>query len=124
MSDAANPRNPNTAYERADVRLLPLLVVAIGVVVLLGVAPLLIRALWPGTRGDVDRHLAIQPPAPRLQTSPPTDLAAYLAREQALLDSYGWVDRGKGIAREPIAAAIQQLVHGGIDGLTKQQATK
>ena len=36
------------------------------------------------------------PPGPRLQTSPRTDLQEFRAREDALLDSYQWVDKSAG----------------------------
>jgi len=121
MPDAADiQRNENTDYERSDASLTGLLLVAIVLTVLLGVAPLIIRAGFPTTRGDVDRRLAIAPPAPRLQTNPRADLDAYLAEQQSLLNSYGWVDRGKGIAREPVAIAMQRLARDGIDGFPKR----
>jgi hypothetical protein len=50
------------------------------------------------------------PPAPRLQAEPAEDLAAYLARERAILDSYAWVDEDAGIARIPIEQAMQLVV--------------
>jgi hypothetical protein len=113
-------RNENTDYERSDASLTGLLLVAIVLTVLLGVAPLIIRAGFPATRGDVDRRLNIAPPAPRLQTNPRADLDAYLDEQQSLLNSYGWVDRDKGIAREPVTMAIQRLARDGIDGFPKQ----
>ena len=50
------------------------------------------------------------PPQPRLQSRPAVDLAAERAREQALLDSYGWVDRDAGVARIPVERAMELLV--------------
>lgn len=50
--------------------------------------------------------LGTQPPEPRLQGHPAAGLVAERAREQALLDSYAWVDRDAGIARIPVDRAM------------------
>lgn len=47
--------------------------------------------------------------APRLQTSPPRDLAQLRRQQIGKLNSYGWVDRGGGIARIPIEQAMAIL---------------
>ena len=118
------PRNPETDYERRDLPLVAYAAAAIGLILLLGIAPIAIRIGYPTVRDDVDRRLAVVPPAPRLQTSPPQDLAAYLAEQKALLDSYGWIDREKGIAREPIGAAMKRLVRDGSDGFPSRAAQR
>ncbi len=115
-------RNLDTDYEQRDVPLRVYAFAAIGLILLLAIAPLVIRLTYPETGGDVNRHLTITPPEPRLQTSPPGDLAAYLAEQRALLGSYGWVDHDKGIAREPIGEAMKRLVSEGSDGFPKQTA--
>lgn len=115
-------RNLDIDYERSDVPLRAYAIAAIGLILLLAVAPLVVRLAYPQTGGDVNRQLTITPPEPRLRTSPPDDLAAYLAEQRALLGSYDWVDRGKGIAREPIDEAMKRLVREGADGFPKQAA--
>ena len=50
------------------------------------------------------------PPAPRLQTAPIQDLRHLRAEEDALLQSYAWVDRSSGTVRLPIERAIDLLV--------------
>ena len=109
-------RNPEVDYERTDLSLRVIAFVAIGIVLLLVAAPLIMIGAFPRARGDVERHLAITPPQPRLQTDPAADLGAYVRRERHLLDSYGWVDRERGIARVPIEVAMQRLAHTGIPG--------
>lgn len=121
-ADRTIPRNPETHYERRDVPLVAYAAAAIGLTLLLGIAPVAIRMGYPTIRHDVDRRLANVPPAPRLQTNPPQDLAAYLAQQKALLDSYGWVDREKGIVREPIDAAMKRLLREGSDGFPSEAA--
>ncbi len=106
--------NPEVQYERSDVSLFVIAMVALGILVLLGVVPLVMIGAFPLSRGDVDRRLAISPPEPRLQTAPAADLAAYLSKERKLLDSYGWVDRDHGIAHIPIEEAMRRLAQQGI----------
>jgi len=111
--------NPHTDYERSDIALVPIALIALGLVLLLGIAPLVIRAGFPSSARDVDRHLAVLPPAPRLQIDPRADLARYLTREQRLLDSYGWVDRAHAIARIPIGEAMRRAAQTGIAGFPR-----
>jgi len=46
------------------------------------------------------------PPEPRLQTTPAEDLAQLRAREDTILDGYGWEDRTGGVVHIPIARAM------------------
>ncbi|MGH7105994.1 MAG: hypothetical protein ACREFT_05765 [Acetobacteraceae bacterium] len=115
-------RNPEVDYERTDLSLRAIGIIALGILLLLGVTPLIMIGAFPRVRGDVNRHLAITPPAPRLQTDPEADLRAYLSKEQHLLDSYGWVDRAHGIAHVPIEIAMQRLVRTGIPGFPQAAA--
>ena len=54
------------------------------------------------------------PPEPRLQTDPREDLRVLRAREDAVLNSYGWVDRTAGVVRIPIDEAIKLTVQRGL----------
>lgn len=54
--------------------------------------------------------LPAPPPEPRLQTTPRRDLEALRAEEDAILTSYGWIDRDAGIVRIPITRAMALLV--------------
>jgi hypothetical protein len=49
-------------------------------------------------------------PEPRLQTAPQVDLAAMRAREDAELNTYGWVDRQAGVVRLPIEKAMDLVL--------------
>ena len=51
---------------------------------------------------------------PRLQLSPPADLQAFRAREEAELSSYGWVSKTAGVARIPIERAMKLLLQNGL----------
>lgn len=52
----------------------------------------------------------VLPGGPRLQPNPPVDLVAWRAREEAVLQSYGWVDREAGVVRLPIEWAMALIV--------------
>ncbi len=57
---------------------------------------------------------AVLPPEPRLQVSPAEDLRSLREREEAILKSYGWVDRDAGIARIPIERALSLAAERGL----------
>jgi hypothetical protein len=47
------------------------------------------------------------PPEPRLLVNEHHDLVVVRKQEQELLDTYGWVDKERGIVRIPIARAME-----------------
>src|SRR4051812_47848255 len=53
-------------------------------------------------------------PAPRLQIAPREDLRALRERENAELNSYGWLDKSAGVVRIPISRAMQLLTERGL----------
>ncbi len=54
------------------------------------------------------------PPEPRLEANPLEPRHRMQAREEAALTTYGWVDRGTGVARIPIGRAMELLVERGL----------
>jgi len=60
-------------------------------------------------------------PPPRLQTQPTEDLAKMRARDNAELNSYGWIDRRKEIVRIPIDRAMQLIVERGLPNVGANQ---
>lgn len=108
------PLNPH--YETTDV---PAgLIVRIGLGLLAGlVIAIIVLAIFfrlaseqPAPRWTAPSPLPAEPPAPRLQVSPVQDLQRLRALEDAVLYSYGWIDREAGIARIPIERAMEILV--------------
>jgi hypothetical protein len=53
-------------------------------------------------------------PAPRLQANPARELEEMRAQENAILQSYGWVDRERGVIRIPIEKAMQLTIERGL----------
>ncbi|HEX9304021.1 MAG TPA: hypothetical protein VGA31_06180 [Thermoanaerobaculia bacterium] len=62
----------------------------------------------------VSASLRRTPPEPRLEPDPLAPRLRMRAREDAVLTTYGWVDRNAGVARIPIARAIDLLVERGL----------
>ena len=54
------------------------------------------------------------PPEPRLEANPLEPRRRMRAREDAVLTTYGWVDRQTGVARIPIGRAMDLLVENGL----------
>jgi hypothetical protein len=59
------------------------------------------------------------PPAPRLQVNPREDLRELRSAEDAVLTSYGWVDKNNGLVRIPIDEAMKLTVQRGLPVRTK-----
>ena len=57
---------------------------------------------------------SVLPPEPRLQTTIAGDLKRLHGREDAVLNSYGWVDQERGLVRVPIARALDILAARGL----------
>lgn len=53
-------------------------------------------------------------PGPRLQLSPTADMKDLHAREEALLNSYGWINKTSGVVRIPIQRAMEILAQNGL----------
>jgi hypothetical protein len=54
------------------------------------------------------------PPEPRLQIHPRQDLLDLRAGEDAVLNTYGWIDKPTGVARIPIEEAMKLTVQRGL----------
>jgi hypothetical protein len=111
--------NPENTYERSDWPIKAIGVVALIVLAFLAIAPWALFGGFRGSVSDVDRQLAVTPPAPRLQVDPEEDLARLRAAAEARLESYGWVDRQKGVVHIPIEQAMRQVAAKGIDGFPR-----
>ncbi len=68
----------------------------------------------PPPRPVPEANLPQRPPEPRLQEHPEADLGTLRGEEDAVLGSYGWVDREAGVARIPIERAMEILAERGL----------
>ena len=71
---------------------------------------------WRPANVDANRRAFVQAQFPKLQTNPNIDLKELHAREDAELNSYGWVDKGDGTVRIPIERAMDLLLQKGFPG--------
>jgi hypothetical protein len=119
------PDNPEIVHEESDVNVGAILRYGAG---LLAIALVVHVFLWwlmgvyerqderaqtqvyPMAAGQQDRL----PPFPRLQANPQQEMRDLRAKQKALLDGYGWVDKDAGIARIPIEDAMKTIVQRGL----------
>ena len=121
----------STAYETRDIKIRPLVVFIAGLTVV-GIATYLvvyvIIRLFSAQAAREDAQLqpvagqveALKPgeerlpSEPRIQANPPADLKLLRDQEDAILTTYGWVDRQSGAVRVPIDVAMQQVLEQGL----------
>lgn len=114
--DLETIRNADTDFERSDLSVRVIALVALGLAILLGISPVVLLYGFSGIGSDVDRSLRVLPPEPRLQTYPARDLQAELSRQRNLLSSYGWIDRNQRVARIPITESMKRAAASGLSG--------
>jgi len=118
--------NPRVSHERRDVNVFQ--ISAFGIGLLLGCI-IVVFAMWAmfdylysrEAAKTADNAAAAMmkerqklPPEPRLQATPKIELKDLRADEDAILNSYGWIDPNKGIVRIPIAQAIDIVAQKGL----------
>lgn len=139
MHPPHDAEHAHAGHEQSDAKNRPLILFGVALTVLAIAAFAGMRALFVSFSErqaalDVPRHpLAAQievPPEPRLESMPGYDLgplgangerpfatrglAVYRAEEQAILESYGWIDRPTGVVRVPIERAIELTLKEGL----------
>lgn len=113
MNDVSRPSD----YEKsdADPRLIGAL--ALGIAIFLAATPLLLRAGYPDAKQtDGITEPLPRPPEPRLQIRPEADLQRLRSDERGRLETFGWSDRDRQIARIPIERAMKLLAERGLAG--------
>jgi hypothetical protein len=125
--------HPGGRHEEHDVQVRPIVIFGLGLIILTTVVLLLMDWMFDylaayHARLDVPRSpLSISrepPPGPRLEVSPDQTLRELRTEEEAVLHSYGWVDRDAGIVRLPIDRAITLLTERGLPRPTEDRGSK
>src|SRR5206468_5449842 len=116
--------SPDVHHEESDVNVRAIFVFGIGLVAMAAVVHLLIWLLFgyfaarETAQSPAQFPLAVGldavPPEPRLQSNPREDLRQLRAREDELLNSYGWIDRNAGVVRIPIEQAMKMTLQRGL----------
>jgi hypothetical protein len=129
-------RQPRGAYEKSDALFGPTLragLYILGVMVLTAavVVPfyrLLVREQTASQRPTAtelkDEARSQEPPGPRLVVSEPKALADFRSRENALLSSYAWVEKDRGIVRIPVDEAMRVVAERGLPVFPAPPASK
>lgn len=121
------PVNPDVTYEEKDVQTSSIISFGVGLFV---VCSLVLVAMWGAFRlfASQEKHnqralapgvaasLQRTPAEPRLEPLPLLPRQRLRVAEDALLSSYGWVDRPGGVARIPIDRAMALIVEHGVPG--------
>jgi hypothetical protein len=112
--------NPNIAYEEKDVNIKAIAWFGGGLLVLTVVAMILVWGIMASLDGNMDTASPSEltvPPEPRLQPNPIDHtttqmelLHREMARQEELLNSYGWVDKEAGVAHMPIEEAMKLTI--------------
>ena len=115
---------PTPGHERSDISVRIMAYVVVGLTVLtlagMGVSWWYLNAVEKEEAAaerptsPLASTLPQAPPEPRLQVAPATDLTTVREREDALLNSYGWIDAKSGLVRIPIDRAIEVLGERGL----------
>jgi hypothetical protein len=112
-------------YEPRDVTFRPIVGAAVGLVVGTVLVFLLVRGLFgyyaareaissPAVNPLASTYGRQLPPPPRLQTAPIQDLRQLRASEDAVLNTYGWIDEKTATVRIPIARAMELVEQRGL----------
>ena len=120
-----NPDNVEVVHEESDVNVGAIIRYGIGLLVVAAVVHVFLwwllgiyerqneRAqtqVYPLAAGQQDRL----PPLPRFQENPQQELQELRAKQKALLEGYGWVNKEAGVARIPIEDAMKMVVERGL----------
>jgi hypothetical protein len=117
--------NPDIVHEESDVNVRAILQYGIG---LAAVALVVHVFLWwllgfyerRNERGQTQAYPMAAgqqnrlPPSPRFQENPQQELQDLRAKQGAVLEGYGWVNKDAGIARIPIEDAMRMIVERGL----------
>ena len=108
-------QDPKQSYEKRDANT-RVVFIAAGLLVMVslfvGLASFFVLRLF--SRATPPVQMSPLPPEPRLQTNPLADLEALRAKEDQVLNHYGWVDRSKGVVRIPVDRAMDLVAQRGL----------
>jgi hypothetical protein len=121
----SNERGLARGHEDRDVSFRPIVIASLGLAAMILVAVVAMRLLFvynldrAAEMSEPANPLAVAsgprlPPEPRLLPHPVEQLRQLRAEENVTLESYGWVDRSKGIVRIPIERAMELVAQKGL----------
>ncbi len=122
---ASGEHHGSGGHEKRDVTFRPIVLASAVFAVVVVLVFLLARSTLIGMGAYEAKHSApahplastagrLEPPEPRLQTHPVQDLVAMKQGQEAILNSYAWVDETRGVVRLPIARAMELIAQRGL----------
>jgi hypothetical protein len=132
---AAHGDHPSLHHDTSEVNIRAVLGFGVGLIVAAGFIHLLAWLMFLFFAGRDAVQVGLQyplaigqerrlPPEPRLQTNPRQDLRDLRASEDAVLHSYGWVDKDRGIVRIPIDEAMKLTLQRGLPARQEREGPK
>jgi hypothetical protein len=117
--------NPTVAHEPTDADSRSITQFGIALTFLLIVSQLVLwwvfssfskreRNLSPPVPAIIRTQAPKEPPEPRLQANPQSDMRKMLQEEDEVLNHYGWVDPDRGIVRLPVERALDIVAQRGL----------
>jgi hypothetical protein len=130
---APSAESLSRGHETRDVN--PRTIIWLGVAVMVGVlvVQVLLWLLLSGLNASATRSDAPvspltadtnPPPGPRLQSNPREDYKEYRRKQEAVLGSYGWIDRQQGVVHIPIARAMDLILEQGLPKPSEKEKEK
>ena len=119
-------------YEPSEFDVGRIALFAVGLLILVGVVLLIMSWMFttlagfqpePTPTASLWAEAQRLPPQPRLQVVPRQDLQRMRRAEDAVLNSYGWVDQQAGVVRIPIQRAIEVLAKKGLPARREEPRT-
>jgi len=109
-------------FEARDAHIRPLFLFLVGLAVLCVASFLIARSLQHRWNLEVDSRSAPHPmqevrstpTAPLLQPTTRVDLAEHRAKEDAILNGYGWIDAENDVVHIPVQRAMELLLERGL----------
>jgi hypothetical protein len=117
--------NPSVAHEGTDADTRSITQFGIGLTFFLIVSQLVLwwvfssfskreQKLSPPVPAIIRTQAPNEPPEPRLQANPQSDMRKMLLEEDEVLNHYGWVDPDRGIVRLPVERALDIVAQKGL----------
>ena len=126
MSELRDQDNVEVVHEESDVNVGAILRYGVGLVVIAAIVHLFLWWLLgvyqtPATSARRRRRIRWPPVSrigfrrsPEFQENPQQELQDLRAKQKALLEGYGWVNKEAGMARIPIEEAMKMVVERGL----------
>ena len=121
MSHTESQTN-NKNYEARDAHVKPIAMAGIALFVLIFGALLVAKGVFHILENKRERNAQIVSPfmserrlpvGPRLQVNPEEELAVFRAKEDSLVNSYGWVVKEAGVVHIPVDEAMKRMLEKG-----------